>query len=138
MKTGNRLLFASGECPAQKTTKIKVLAGRGGAYKPRQLRIDVIGEIPKSNRSKLMIKKSENIILSNISILNSTQFEYRDDTSKVCTSYFEKLRDVGFKCFGSQERQGIEFEFHNPLNHNVRVYITLLGDAASANMVGKE
>ena len=144
--TENRLLFASGDCKSQGSTKLKVLAGRGGAFKARKLRIDVIGdvavnrfgEIISKSTSNNLIKKPVGITLTNISVLGTTQFEYHSDSSKVCTSYFSKYRDIGFKCIGSQEKQGFVFEFFNPLNYNVRVYISMLGDAASTEMIGKE
>ena len=143
---GNRLLFASGDCKSQESTKLKVLAGRGGAFKARKLRIDVIGDVAvnrfgdiiSKSTSNNLIKRPVDITLTNISVLGTTQFEYHSDSSKVCTSYFSKYRDIGFKCIGSQEKQGFVFEFFNPLNYNVRVYISMLGDAASSDMIGKE
>jgi hypothetical protein len=143
---GNRLLFASGDCKSQETTKLKVLAGRGGAFKARKLRIDVIGDVAINRFGNIILKSTSinlvkrpvDITLTNISVLGTTQFEYHSDSSKVCTSYFNKYRDIGFKCIGSHEKQGLIFEFYNPSNYDVRVYISLLGDAATCNMVGKE
>lgn len=146
MTIGNRLLFASGECKSQETAKLNVLAGRGGAFKVRKLRIDVIGDVALNRFGKIISKSTSNnlvkrpvdITLINISVLGTNQFEYHSDSSKVCTSYFNKYRDIDLKCFGSQEKQGLVLEFFNPLNYNVRIYVSLLGDAAINDMIGKE
>lgn len=122
-----RLLFTSGYCESLKTCEISVLAGRGGAFSPKQLQIDVIDQY----------MKSVDVILTDITLIGTTQFEYSSNLTKLSTSYFSELRDVGLKCFGSLEKHGLVFKFFNPLKEDVKIYIALVGNAASIDMFGK-
>ncbi len=129
MNINNRILFVSGKCEPQKISKIKVLAGRGGAYKCSKIRIDVLNQNIKP----------VNILLRKISSIMGSEFDSELETnSEICTSFFNELRNFGIKCFGSIEKHAMIFEFYNPFKESVRVYITMLGDAATTEMIGKE
>jgi len=116
------ILFASGNCSPEKYTNIVAVARRDKAFKANQLRIDVVDE--KSD--------SVNIELVKISLMKNLEFP-TSDSDRVCTSFFSKLKDVSFKVFGSAEKQGLVFEFFNPLNRKVRIYVTLLGETVSGD-----
>ncbi len=124
-----KTLFHRGLCKSNSKTKIEVLAGRAGAIKPKQIQLNVVKE---DNNSFV------NIELCNITCLGNVQLASCGENSKLNTSYFNKLRDVDFKIFGSSQKLGLIFEFNNPLPSDVLVYITVLGDAADTSLIGRE
>lgn len=122
-------IFYRGPCKSKSKTKFEVLAGRAGAFKPRHLQINVVTE----NNNYFT-----NIELCNITCVGNIQLASYGDNSKLNTKYFNQLRDVDFKVFGSSGKLGLIFEFNNPLDEDVLVYITILGDAADSSLIGRE
>ncbi len=116
------ILFASGNCGPEKFTTVIAFARRGKFFKANQLRIDVVDE--KS--------ESVNIELTKISLMKCLEFP-DSDSDRVCTSFFSKLKDMSFKVFGDSGKQGLVFEFYNPLKRKVRIYVTLLGETISSD-----
>jgi hypothetical protein len=118
----SNILFASGNCDSEKYTTVIAFARRGKSFKANQLRIDVVDE--KS--------ESVNIELTKISLMKCLEFP-DSDSDRVCTSFFSKLKDISFKVFGHTGKQGLTFEFYNPLKRKVRIYITLLGETVDSD-----
>ena len=124
----SRLLFQSGTCESEKTTKIKVLAGRSGAFKCDKIQIHAL------NQNMDIV----DIYLMKVSSFAGTELDFElDKDSKFLTSYFNEMKYLGLKPFGSCEKQAMTFEFYNPLKEDVRVYIAMLGDPGSTEMIGK-
>lgn len=123
-----KTLFVREICKSGKTTKIEALAGRAGAFKPRKLHIETISETTLDTK---------NIQLINVICVGDCQIGSLGETSSVSTSYFNEIRDVNFKVFGACRKMGLIFEFYNPTNEDVIVYITILGDAAVTDLIGK-
>lgn len=123
-----KTLFHRGFCEAKQQVKLEVLAGRSGAFKPRKLQIDVV--------SKDTLNFT-NIELVNIKCMENGQFGSMGDKSKINTAYFNELRDVNFDVFGASAKQGLIFKFNNPTNEDVLIYISILGDCACADLIGR-
>ena len=123
-----RLLFQSGKCESEKITKIKVIAGRSGAFKCNKIQINVL------DKENTIV----DIHLIKVSSFAGTELDFElDKDSKFLTSYFNEMKYLGLKPFGSCEKQAMTFEFYNPLKEDVRVYISMLGDPGSTEMIGK-
>lgn len=120
----NRLLFQSGTCEPEKITKIRVLAHRSGAFECNKIQIHVL------NQNMDIV----DIHLVKVSSFNGTELDFElDKDSKFLTSYFNEMKQLGLKPFGSSEKQAMTFEFYNPLKENVKVYISMSGDPCSTN-----
>jgi len=120
----SKILFASGKCKDNEISKIKIFSGRSSAFRCSQMQINVFDE--KMN--------PVDIFLSKISSFAGTEMELEN----LSTSFFSKVRDVSFRCFGNSANQGLVFEFFNPFRYPVTVYISLIGQEVSLNLVGKE
>lgn len=125
----DRLLFQSDICESEKITKVRVLAGRAGAFKCNKIQINALD-------------KENNVVdlhLIKVSSFAGTELDFElEKDSKFLTSYFNEMKCLGLKPFGSCEKQAMTFEFYNPLKEDVRVYISMLGDDGTTNVIGKE
>lgn len=122
------LLFNRINCKSLEKTKTTAYAGRGGAFKVIKLQINSF----KNNSEKV-----SNINLINITQTGNTQFSDIDDTG-ISTEHFSELIDVDFSIIGSSQKQGLTFEFYNPHKHEVVVYITLIGNNVSSDLIGQK
>ena len=135
-----RFLFAKRVCDANSVKKIKILAGRSGAFKIRQLQINSFYEND--------IIQTANLEIENISICRVQQFGYLCEKHSLCSNYFSESKNVNFNVFGcgvgnhtkiddEEDINALEFIMRNETNCNIVTYFTLFGDVASTDLIGK-
>ncbi len=139
-ESSGRFLFAKRTCLANSNKKIKILAGRSGAFKVRKLQMFSFYEND--------INQSANLEIENISICRIQQFGYLCEKHSLCSNYFSEPKDVNFSVFGcgignyktiddDEDINALEFIMRNETNCNIIVYFVLFGDAASTDLIGK-
>jgi len=111
------LLFRNGCLKSNSSDKIKVLPYKGDEIKISQFQIDCF--------DKESLKPVE-IELSNIYYNNSPIFNNCDDKQRCTTAMFRKETPLQIKIEYLTDKGGLDFHFHNPLNKDVRVFITLV------------
>jgi hypothetical protein len=120
----NRLLFSKINCSANAITKLKLFAGRAGAFKINSLQMNC--------------NENNNLEIVDISILKKQQIDYLNEFSSLSTSYFSKFRPIKFDIFGSSEHKGLEISFKNNNSFDIVNYITLLGENCSEDLIGQK
>ncbi len=110
----SRYLFNHGICKKNETTKIEVLAARKGNCKVKKLQIHTLD----------FDGKKSNINILDITHKKSSKFA-NSENIKIPSSFFEDSKEINLGEFGACSNQGLIFEFENPTDKDVRIYISL-------------
>lgn len=134
---GLRVLFRrSGSIGAAGTANIEILAGRGGAFKPRAVYMVGTATDDPSVNARLEI--------ANITVMGDPQlinFNGLTDTTQRGITDFYNLQympqPVDWAVFGSSAGQGLVIDVVNPdAAQAAFLYIAIWGDAASSDLLG--
>lgn len=110
----SKYLFSKYHLKPNENQKISILAGRIGIMVPKKLQIVVLDNQGKSTNINLLdITHRKSSLLANYA------------PYKLSTSFFEDPREINLGKFGASENQALVFEFENPTNKDVKVFINL-------------
>lgn len=109
-----RLLFTHAICNKKENKKVIVTAGRMENLKISKLQIYVLD----FDGNKIDIN------LIDINHRKSSQFVNATNV-RIPSSFFEEPKEINLENFGKTENQALIFEFENPTEKDVRIYITL-------------
>lgn len=129
------MIFSSKLLEPCKDTDIEILAYRAGAFKPRKIQIKVLDSKYEECNS--------NVEILSVSVFGLSQiinFDARSDDKKNqrgLISFFKEPVDVDWQVFGGSSGQGLQFVLHNLSQTPVKIYITIWGDPADSNFIGK-
>lgn len=134
---GLRVLFRrSAPIAASATANIEILAGRGGAYKPRMIYMVGTAVADPSVNARLEI--------ANVTVMGDPQninFNGVTDATQRGITDFYNLQympmPVDWAVFGSSTGQGLVIDVVNPdADTAVFLYVAIWGDAASSDLLG--
>ncbi len=135
---GLRVLFVkSASIAASASATVEVLAGRGGAFKPRAVYMVGTSTADPSVNARLEI--------ANITVMGDPQLinfnGATDATQRGITDFYNLQcmpQPVDWAVFGSSAGQGLTFTLVNPdADTAVYLYVAIWGDAATTDMVGQ-
>jgi hypothetical protein len=135
---GLRVLFVKSlAIPAAAAATVEVLAGRGGAFKPRAVYMVGVSTADPSVNARLEI--------TNITVMGDPQLinfnGVTDVTQRGVTDFYNLQcmpQPVDWAVFGSSAGQGLTFSLLNPdAAVAAFLYISIWGDAATVDMVGQ-
>lgn len=123
-----KLIFKNFVIGSNDIITAEILAGRAGAFKVRKMQILV--------RRSNDLDCYASIEIGKIYCSDCPQtINYQKERS--LSDVFKEPVDVDFMVFGAREGEGLKIEFYNPNHEAVNVYVTLWGDAATSDLLGK-
>lgn len=134
---GLRVLFKkSGSIAASANASLEILAGRGGAFKPRAAYMVGVATDDPSVNARLEI--------DNITVMGDPQLinfnGVGDETQRGITDFYNLQcmpQPVDWAVFGSSSGQGLIVDVTNPDDAQAAyLYIAIWGDAASSDLLG--
>lgn len=116
----NKIAFSKITATKNSTSVMKVFAGRSKAFKPNFLKI----------------QSYKSLKITNISVLKKQQIQFTTENSELSSDFFANLSKISFDCFGDCNSQGLEISFKNKYDHDVDVYLSILGEDVDEDLVG--
>lgn len=116
----NKIAFSKITATKNSTSVMKVFAGRSKAFKPNFLKI----------------QSDKSLKITNISVLKKQQIQFATENSELSSDFFANLSKISFDYFGDCASQGLEISFKNKYDHDVDVYLSILGEDADFDLVG--
>lgn len=124
-----KLIFQNITIDPKSTKECEILAGRSGAFKVRKMQI--------------LVKETQNLnCYASVEIGKIRGYDDIPQTmnysgEKGLSDVFKEPVDVDFNLIGSGKGEGLRIQFHNHNDSQVNVYISIWGDAATMNLLGK-
>lgn len=125
-----KTIFKNVEIGPGKDVEFELLAGRAGAFKPRNIQMIVVNEDFKNP-----VEINDVTVMGNPQLASYTGNSVKSDRGLV--QFYSEMKPVDWAVFGASAGQGLNIRLHNSSKRKVKVYVCLWGDAAMCSLIGR-